>query len=101
MNFMSPKIIDRHGREAMFDRKIIENDLKSFGMPERVAELIAEAIENRVQEGWTTTQIWQETDLELGRTQDNVRRAHMAYNASGSKFGSSTRTQVEIETEAR
>jgi hypothetical protein len=90
---MSPKIIDRMGREDKFDRKIIEKDLKAYGMPDCVAESISVIVEDRVKDGWTTRQIWQETDIELNRIKEDVQKAHVAFNQSGSKFGSSTRSE--------
>jgi hypothetical protein len=96
VKFVSPKIIDRMGREDEFDRKIIEKDLKAFGMPECVSKSVSEAIEGKVQDGWTTRQIWQETDIEIGRIEDETSRARNVYNQSGSKFGSSTRV-IEVQ----
>jgi hypothetical protein len=55
--------------------------------------LVAERVEHKVQNRWTTKQIWEETDLELKRLEEDIQRAHISYNQSGSKYGSSTQSR--------
>ena len=76
------KIYTKDNREQKFDSKEVEDDLKKAGLPERVAKEIAERVENRVQDGWTTEKVKMETDVELRRLQEDIDRAHSAYKSA-------------------
>ena len=78
------KIYTKDGREEKFDSKDVERDLKAAGLPERLAQEVAERVEGRVQDGWTTEKVNQETDVELRRLQEDIDRAHNSYKSSGS-----------------
>lgn len=91
------KIIDETGKEDRFDSKMLERDLKAAGLADCIASLVAERVEEKVQDGWTTRQIYSETDLELGRLEEDIRRAHASYNLSDSKYGSSRRNESKLD----
>jgi hypothetical protein len=76
------KIIGENGVEEKFDKKDVENNLKAAGLPERLAEEVAERVEKRVQDGWTNEKVRQETDVELRRLQEDIDRAHNTYKRS-------------------
>ena len=48
VSLTSKKIISSSGREIKFDSKDVEGALKAAGLPERVAEEVAERVEDRV-----------------------------------------------------
>ncbi len=75
------KIMTKDGRETKFDSKDVEDDLKKAGLPERVAKEVAERVESRVEDGWTTEQVNQETAVELRRLQEDIDRAHNSYKS--------------------
>ncbi len=77
------KIIDTNGVEEKFDSKNLENSLKEAGLPERLAAEIAERVENRVENGWTTEKLREETDAELRRLQEDIEKAYTNYKRSG------------------
>ncbi len=76
------KVYTKDGKEENFDSKDIEDDLKKAGLPERVAKEVVERVESRVQNGWTTEQIKQETGVELRRLQEDIDRAHSTYKST-------------------
>jgi hypothetical protein len=78
------KIYDKDGKETKFDIKSVEDNLKAAGLPERVAQEVAERLEGRVEDGWTTEKINQETDVELRRLQEDIDRAHASYKGAAS-----------------
>jgi len=78
------KIYSKDGIEQKFDSKSVEDDLKAAGLPERLAKEVAERLENRVQDGWTTDKVKQETDVELRRMQEDIDRAYNTYKRSSS-----------------
>ena len=78
------KIYGKDGKEEKFDSKDVENQLKAAGLPERVAKEIAERVEDRVEDGWTTQKINEETDIELRRLQEDIDRAHASYKGQAS-----------------
>ena len=84
MVLTGPKIMDENGKENRFDSKVIERDLKTAGMADCIAALVADRVEEKVQNGWTTRQVWEETDLEINRLEEDIERAHKAYNQTGS-----------------
>lgn len=73
------KIYDKDGTELKFDRKDVEDKLKAAGLPERVAQEVAERVDNRVEDGWTVEKIDEETDVEMRRLQEDIDRAHETY----------------------
>lgn len=77
------KIIGKDGVEENFDGKNLEDSLKNAGLPERLAQEVAERVENRVEDGWTTEQVRQETDAELRRLQEDIDRAYSTYKREG------------------
>lgn len=77
------KIYDKDGKEAKFDSKDVEDNLKAAGLPERLAKEVAERVDNRVQDGWTNEKVRQETDVELRRLQEDIDRAYSSYKRSG------------------
>jgi hypothetical protein len=79
---MLVKIIGKDGKEEIFDVKKVEDNLKAVGLPQRVAEEIAERLERRVQDGWTVDKIRDETDVELRRLQEDIDRAHASYKGA-------------------
>ena len=78
------KIYDKDGKETKFDIKNVEDNLKAAGLPERVAEEVAERVEARVEDGWTTEKINQEIDVELRHLQEDIDRAHTSYKGAAS-----------------
>jgi hypothetical protein len=78
--FILVKIIDRSGAEQRFDSKDVKKDLEAAGLPERVAEEVAERVEDRVGDGWTTAKVREQTDIELNRLEEDIQRAHKAYD---------------------
>ena len=78
------KIYTKDGQEEKFDSKDVEKALKASGLPERLAQEVAERVESRVQDGWTTEKIKQETDVELRRLQEDIDRAYSSYKRSSS-----------------
>ena len=76
------KIITKDGIEESFDSKNVEKELVATGLPQRVAEEVAERLKNRVQDGWTAEQLKQETDVELRRLQEDIDRAHNSYKST-------------------
>ena len=73
------KIIAKSGDEEKFDRKDVERDLESAGLPERVAEEVAERVEDRVQDRWTSNQVREQINLELKRLEEDIEKAHKAF----------------------
>lgn len=73
------KIIGKDGVEEKFNGKDVENSLKAAGLPERLAQEVAERLENRVEEGWTKEKIMQETDFELRQLQEDIDRAYSTF----------------------
>jgi hypothetical protein len=73
------KIIDKDGKELKFDRGDVEDKLKAAGLPERVAQEVAERLDSRVEDGWTINKIDEETDIELRRLEEDIDRAHETY----------------------
>lgn len=78
------KILTKDGKEEKFESKDVEDDLKAAGLPERVAQEVAERVQNRVQDGWTIDQVKQETDIEIRRLQEDIERAHSSYKSTTS-----------------
>ncbi len=78
------KIYDKDGKEEKFDAKDVEDNLKAAGLPERVAKEVAERVEERVQDGWSTDKVREETDVELRRLQEDIDRAHASYKGAAS-----------------
>ncbi len=78
------KIYTADGKEEKFDSKDIERDLKAAGLPGRLAEEVAERVEDRVQDGWTVDKVKQETDIELRRLQEDIDRAYNSYKSTTS-----------------
>ncbi len=75
------KIMTKDNKEEKFDSKNVEADLRKAGLPERVAKEVAERVEEHVQDGWTTEQVNEETDVELRRLQEDIDRAHNTYKS--------------------
>lgn len=73
------KIYDKDGKELKFDHKDVEDKLKAVGLPERVAQEVADRVDKRVEDGWTTDKIDEETDIELRRLEEDIDRAHETY----------------------
>jgi hypothetical protein len=91
------KIYSENGKEEKFDSKTVENDLKAAGLPERLAKEISERLENRVQDGWTTTKVRQETEVELRRLQEDIDRAYKSSSPMGEHTVGEQRTMKEDE----
>jgi hypothetical protein len=75
-------IYAKDGKEQRFDVQQLENDLKAAGLPQRLAQEVAERVKNRVQDGWTAEKVRQETDVELHRLAQTIDRAHRVYSKS-------------------
>ncbi len=87
------KIISASGEKRKFDSKDVKSDLQAAGLPERVAEEVAERVENKVQDQWTAAQVNEQVDLELKRLDEDIHRAE------GHLRGETTRpTTGNIET---
>jgi hypothetical protein len=78
------KIYGKDGKETKFDSKDVEDNLKAAGLPERVAQEVAERVETRIADGWTTEKLNEEIDVELRRLQEDIDRAHATYKGSTS-----------------
>ncbi|MDR1992622.1 MAG: hypothetical protein LBQ98_03860 [Nitrososphaerota archaeon] len=76
------KVYNRDGKEESFERKKVEDDLKAVGLPQRMAEEVAERLEVRVQDGWTADKIRDETDIELRHLQEAIDKAHACYKGA-------------------
>ena len=63
---------------------MLKTTLKPLVLPERVAQEVAERVESRVEDGWTTEKLNQETDVELRRLQEDIDRAHATYKGAAS-----------------
>ncbi len=77
------KIVGKDGNEEKFDSKDVEDSLKAAGLPERLAKEVAERVEKRVEDGWTTVKVRQETDVELRRLQEDIDRAYSTFKREG------------------
>lgn len=93
------KIITRSGEEEKFDSKNIEKDLEAAGMPERVAEEVAERVEDIVQDRWTFDKVYEQVDIELKRLEEDIQRAHSSYKQrltrETSELGESTTERTQ------
>ncbi len=78
------KIYNKDGKEEKFDKKDVEDNLKAAGLPERVAQEVADRVDERVQDGWTMDKVREETDVELRRLQEDIDRAHASYKGAAS-----------------
>jgi hypothetical protein len=78
------KIFSKDNKELKFDRKDVEDKLKAAGLPQRVAEEVAERVDKRVEDGWTVEKIDEETDIELRRLEEDIDRAHETYKGKTS-----------------
>jgi hypothetical protein len=78
------KIYGKDGKEEKFDKKDVEVDLKAAGLPERVAQEVADRVDERVTDGWTADKVREETDVELRRLQEDIDRAHASYKGAAS-----------------
>jgi hypothetical protein len=78
------KVYDKDGKELKFDSKEVEDKLKAAGLPQRVAEEVAERVDKRVEDGWTVEKIDQETDIEMRRLEEDIGRAHESYKGKAS-----------------
>ena len=77
------KIVGKDGAEEKFESKDVEDSLKVAGLPERLAQEVAERVEKRVEDGWTSDKVRQETDIELRRLQEDIDRAYSTFKRSG------------------
>jgi hypothetical protein len=75
------KIITTSGEEEKFDSKDVKNDLEAAGLPERVAEEVAERVNDRVEDRWTSVKVNEQVDVELGRLEEDIQRAHSSYKS--------------------
>lgn len=75
------KIYTKDGREEKFDTNYVEDELKKAGLPELVAKEVAERVEARVEDKWTTLQVKEQVDIELKRLEEDIQRAHNAFRA--------------------
>ncbi|MDR0372082.1 MAG: hypothetical protein LBI79_00740 [Nitrososphaerota archaeon] len=76
------KVYGKDGKEETFESKKVEDDLKAVGLPQRIAEEVAERLEARVQDGWTSDKIRDETDVELRHLQEAIDKAHASYKGA-------------------
>ncbi len=100
------KIITASGDRDKFDSKDVEKDLEAMGFPRRVSEDISERVEDKVQDGWTTTQVKEEIDLQINRMHEDFDRAYKNYKNSALYAGESEKhnhrsTIIEKESEQR
>ncbi len=84
MNLVVKNTTTKEGAKPPFDIKTVENDLKTAGLPERVAAEVAERVQARVEKGWTPDKIRAETDVELRRLQEDIDKAYAVYKGSAS-----------------
>ena len=89
------KIVTSSGKEEKFDSKDIKRDLEASGLPERVAEELSERVEYRVQDRWTSNQVWQEVNVEMKRLEGEMERAQKNLN---SRSGMQTQNTIRQET---
>lgn len=75
------KIVTTSGDRDRFDSKDVEKDLEAAGFPERIAEEISERVENKVQDGWTVTQVKEQVKLEINRLKEDIDRAKDHYTS--------------------
>jgi hypothetical protein len=89
------KIINSSGNEEKFDSKDIKKDLEAAGLPERIATEVSERVEDRVQDRWTTAQVWQEVNVEIKRLEGEMERAQNNINM---RSGQQTENRMRQET---
>jgi hypothetical protein len=91
------KIMAMTGEEERFDSKDVKRDLQKAGMPERVAEEVAERVDDKVEDHWTSAKVNEQVDVELGRLEEDIQRAHDSYKSQIQTIpiskGSMTQTQ--------
>jgi hypothetical protein len=78
------KIYNKDGKEVTYDKKDVEDNLKAAGLPARVAEEVADRVDERITDGWTMDKVREETDIELRRLQEDIDRAHASYKGAAS-----------------
>ena len=78
------KVYDKEGKELKFDSEDVEDKLKAAGLPQRVAEEVADRVDKRVEDGWTVEKVDEETDVELRRLEEDIDRAHDTYKGKAS-----------------
>jgi hypothetical protein len=90
------KIINTSGDEEKFDSKDIKKELEAAGLPERVATELSERVEDRVQDRWTTAQVWQEVNVEMKRLEGEMQRAENNLNARSGQMRTEPRTETTM-----
>lgn len=76
------KTIAKSRRETTFERKAVEDELKTAGLSARVAADVVERVESKVEVDWTTEKVRTEIDLALRQLQEDIDRAHTYYKGS-------------------
>jgi hypothetical protein len=76
------KIYTKDGKELNFDGRNVENELIAAGLPKRLAEEVAERVEKRVKDGWSTEKVRQEIDAELRRLEEEIDKAHVNFECA-------------------
>jgi hypothetical protein len=67
--------VNQSSDEEKFERKDVERYLEAAGLPQRVAEEVAERVEISVKDHWTRTRVNKQVDLELKRLEEELQRA--------------------------
>jgi hypothetical protein len=69
----------RSNEEEKLEHKDIEKYLEAAGLPQRVAEEVAERVENSVKGQWTRTRVNEQIDVELRRLEEDLQKAASTY----------------------
>jgi hypothetical protein len=69
----------RSSEEEKLEHKDIEKYLEAAGLPQRVAEEVAERVENSVKGQWTRTRVNAQIDVELKRLEEDLQKAASTY----------------------
>jgi hypothetical protein len=69
----------RSSEEEKLEHKEIEKYLEAAGLPQRVAEEVAERVESNVKGQWTRTRVNEQIDVELKRLEEDLQKAASTY----------------------
>ena len=77
----------RSNEEEKLEHKDIEKYLEAAGLPQRVAEEVAERVENNVNGQWTRTRVNEQIDVELKRLEEDLTESsqHLQRENDGSR----------------
>lgn len=83
--------VNRLSEAEKFERKDVERYLEAAGLPQRVAEEVAERVEHKVK-NITRTKVNGQIDLELKKLEKDLQRAASTYRKKDSNCKSELKT---------